>query len=124
MKQGRVSESGLLYLEIVGATLNQYLPITSTEFRVYRDRRTTKGMTAEKFNDGLRARLLPNLPANTLCQIEAVDSTTSPLVQVADWVCGALGRYYAGKENGQEFYNILKPNIVGQKELFSKLWNK
>lgn len=124
MNKARVHESGLLYLEIVEATLELYLPLTTTEFRVFRDKRTTKGMSAREFNNALRTALLPNLPAKTLCQVEDVDSTASVPVQVADWICGALGRYHENKEHGQEFYNILKPNIVQSKELFSKLWDK
>ncbi len=124
MKKDRVHESGLLYLEIVGATLELYLPLTTAEFRVIRDQRTTKGMTSRAFNEALQARLLPKMPAKTLFQVEAVDSTTSAQVQVADWICGALARYHEGKPHGQEFYDILKPNIVESKELFSKLWSK
>jgi len=123
-KGSKVQESGQLYLEIVASTLELYLPLSSTEFHVYRDRRSTKGMTTQEFNDTLCTRLLPSLPAKALCQIEAVDSTTNALVQVADWICGALARYHEGKENGQEFYTILKPYIVEQKELFSELWDK
>jgi hypothetical protein len=124
IRKDRVHETGLLYLEIMGATLELYLPLTTAEFRVFRDQRSTKGMSSGKFNDILKTRLLPKLPAKTLMQIEAVDSTTSTPVQVVDWVCGALARYHEGKPGGQEFYDILKPNIVEQKELFSKLWDK
>lgn len=45
-------------------------------------------------------------------------------VQVADWICGALARYHEQKPKGKEFYNILKNNIVKQKELFSDYWSK
>jgi hypothetical protein len=124
IRKGRVYETGLLYLEIVGATLELYLPLTTTDFRVFRDQRTTKGMASSSFNTSLSARLLPKMPAKTLLQIEAVDSTTSAPIQVVDWVNGALARYHEGKPRGQEFYDILKPNIVQQKELFSKLWDK
>ncbi len=55
---------------------------------------------------------------------QAVDSTSSPQVQVADWVCGALGRYHEGKELGDQFYSFLKNNIVKEKELFSDYWTK
>lgn len=46
------------------------------------------------------------------------------LIQVADWVCGALARYYEGKSMGEEFYSVLKGNIVAEKELFSEKWTK
>jgi hypothetical protein len=123
-RKAKVHESGRLYLEIVGSTLELYLPLTTTEFRIIRDQRTTKGMTSREFNEALRTRLLPNMPAKTLVKVEDVDSTTSPQVQVADWVCGALACYHQGKPGGQELYNILKPNIVQSKELFSKLYAK
>jgi hypothetical protein len=120
----KVHETGLLYLEIVGATLELYLPLTTPEFRVFRDQRTTKGMTASEFNANLKTRLLPSMPAKTLLQVESVDSTTSAPIQVVDWVCGALARYHGGKPGSQLFYDILKPNIVEQKELFGKLRDK
>lgn len=121
MRKNKVHETGLLYLEIVGSTLELYLPITDLEFRVFRDQRTTKGMKTSEFNEKLRLRLLPNMPAKTLLQIESLDSTTSVPVQVVDWVCGGLAAYHEGKANGQDFYNILRPNIVEKKELFSNL---
>lgn len=124
LHKDKVHKSGLLYLEILGATLELYLPLTVPEFRVFRDQRTTKGMTAAEFNEALKTRLLPKLPANTLLQVEALDSSTSVPVQVADWVCGALARYHEGKEHGQDYYDILKPNIVEQRELFSRLKDK
>jgi len=124
MRKDKVHESGLLYLEIVGATLELYLPLTTKEFRVVRDQRTTKGMSFSSFHETLKTKLLPKMPAKTLFQIEALDSTSSAQVQVADWVCGALARYYEKKTNGQEFFNILKPNIIEGKELFAKLWKK
>lgn len=121
MQKDKVYESGLLYLEVVESTLELYLPLTTNEFRVFRDKRTTKGMTAKIFNDTLRTSLLPKLPADVLCQVDDIDSATNPMIQVADWICGALGRYHEGKEGGQEFYDILRPYIVQQKELFSRL---
>lgn len=124
MRKDKVHETGQLYLEIMGATLELYLPLTTTEFRVFRDHRTTKGMSSAEFNTILKTRLLPKMPARTLLQIEAVNSITSAPIQVVDWVCGALARYHEGKPQGQAFYDVLRPNIVGRKELFSKLWGK
>lgn len=123
-KKGRVHKSGLLYAEIVRATLELYIPLTEPQFIVIRDKRTLKGMSPTEFHERLKISLLPNLPPKTLFHIQAVDSTSSPQVQIADWVCGALGRYYEGKENGVEFYNFLKNNIVKEKELFSDYWTK
>lgn len=122
-KEGRI-KTGLLYTEIVGETLELYLPISELEFRVFRDQRILKGVVLSEFNDHLTARLLPKLSVKTLIQIQAMDSTTSAQIQVADWVCGALARYHEEKQSGEEFYNILKNNIVKEKELFSDYWTK
>lgn len=123
-KKGKVYETGLLYTEIVVSTLELYLPITETEFRVIRDQRSLKGVSPAVFNKTIKTSLLPKLPAKTNLQVQAIDSTSNPLVQVADWVCGALARYHEGKPRGQEFYNVLKGNIIQQKELFSDYWTK
>ena len=59
-----------------------------------------------------------------LLDIQSMDSTSTPLVQVADWVCGALARYYEGKQLGKELYDELKRNIIQKKELFKDYWTK
>ena len=52
---------------------------------------------------------------------EMVDSSTSPNIQIADWIVGALAHYKEGRENGEEYMNILKDNILGEgKELFKE----
>lgn len=122
-KEGRF-KTGFLYTEIVGETLELYLPNTDFDFRIFRDQKSLKGVTLAKFNEYLKIKLLPQLPKKIIIQIEALDSTTSSQVQVADWVCGALARYYEQKPRGEEFYNILKNNIVRQSELFSDYWTK
>jgi len=118
------SKAGLLYAQIVAETLELYFPISSLEFRVFRDARPLKGISQTEFNRLVESRIVPLLPARAAFQLEAVDSTTHPQVQVADWVCGALARYYEGKENGKRFYQFLKNNIVGEKELFAEYWGK
>lgn len=123
-KNGKVHETGLLYTEIVRSTLDLYMPITDKQVFVIRDRRTLKGVTVEQFNDTITKSLLPNLPAKVIFQIQAVDSTSSPQVQVADWVCCALAYPYEGKPMGEEFYTVLKANIIQGKELFSEKWTK
>jgi len=79
-------KTGELYTQIVGETLELYLPITETEFRVFRDQRILKGVTLTDFNESLKTQLLPQLPSKTIIQIQAVDSTSSPQIQVADWI--------------------------------------
>lgn len=122
-KEGSV-KTGMLYAQIVGDTLELYLPITEKEFRVFRDQRILKGVSLKDFNERLTTQLLPQLPAKSIIQIQAMDSTSSSQIQVADWICGALARYHEGKPSGEEFYNILKNNIVKAKELFSDYWTK
>ena len=123
-KKGKVTETGLLYTEVVKATLELYMPVTESSFTVVRDQRTLKGVTVNAFNDTLTASLLPKLPAKVLFQVQAVDSTTNPLIQVADWISGALARFHEGKPMGEDFYSVIKGNIVQGKELFSEKWTK
>lgn len=117
-------KTGLLYTEIVGETLELYLPVTELEVRVFRDQRLLKGITKFQFDEHLRVRLLPELPAKINLQIASVDSTTKAAIQVADWFCGALARYHENKPMGKEFYSVLSGNIVKQKELFSDYWTQ
>ncbi len=123
-KNGKVAKTGLLYAEIVVATLELYLPLTETEFLISRDPRTLKGLSTAKFNEVVKTSLIPKLPAKTLFNIQTIDSTASANIQVADWICGALARYHEKKAKGEDFYNILKKNIVQEKELFSDYWTK
>lgn len=84
----------------------------------------TGRMSTQQFHETLKASLLPKLPPKTLFTIHAVDSTTSPQVQVADWISGALARYHEKKTLGDELYATLKKNIVEKRELFSDYWAK
>lgn len=122
-KEGSI-KTGLLYTEIVSETLELYLPITELEFRIFRDQRILKGVVLSEFNEHLISRLLPQLPAKTIIQVQVMDSTTSPQIQVADWICGALARFHEQKPLGNALYNILKNNIVKQTEFFSDYWTK
>lgn len=112
-------QSGLLYTNIIGETLEMYLPIHDSEFRVFCDQRHLKGIRQSEFKRILSARLLPQVPKNTIIQTEMVDSTTNTNIQIADWISGALARYFEKKSLGTEYYQILKNNILGEgKELF------
>jgi len=123
-KKGVVYKTGLLYTEIVASTLELYLPVTEKQFIVIRDQRSLKGVTLSQFNEKLKIRLLPQLPAKTNFRIHSVDSTSSALVQVSDWICGALARFHENKQEGKAFYEKLKKNIIEEKELFSDYWTK
>lgn len=123
-KGGKVHETGLLYTEIIGSTLESYLPINEREFRVFRDRRRLKGINKAQFNKMLQIRLLPQLPAKTILQIEDFDSSSSAKIQVADWACGSLARYHENKPLGSKLYQTLKNNIISSKELFENYWEK
>ena len=104
-------ESGLLYTEITAQTLNFLLPTTDLEFRVFRDQRHLKRVPQAKFNEHLKSALLPNLSTKAILQIEALNSSTDTNIQIADWVCGALFRYYNKGKNGEKFFLLLKNNI-------------
>ncbi len=118
------SKTGLLYAQIVGETLGLYLPIHSFEFRVFRDARPLKGISRPEFEKLIQSRIIPQLPAGSAFQLEVVDSASQPEIQVADWICGALARYYEGKESGKKLYQFLRNSIVREKELFAEYWEK
>lgn len=117
-------ETGLLYAEIVAKTLNLLLPTSDLEFRIFRDRRHLYRLSQEQFNKIIKIDLLPKLPARSLIQIEAVDSTTNPNIQIADWIAGALFRYYHKRKNGEKFFVSLKNSIIGHDELFRDYWTR
>lgn len=116
-------QSGLLYTNIVGETLEMYLPITDKEFRVFCDQRHLKGIKRSKFKEILTARLLPQLPNGTAIQIEMLDSMRNTNIQIADWISGALAWFLEDKKLGRECYQILKNNLLGDgKKLFDGYW--
>lgn len=111
-------ETGLLYAEIVAQALHLLLPTADLEFRIFRDQRHLRKLPQIKFNEILRLDLIPNLPAKVLIEIESLDSSTNPNIQIADWICGALFRYYNKGKNGARYFSALKNSIVASKELF------
>lgn len=115
-------ETGLLYAEVVAKTLNLLLPTTDLEFRVSRDKRHLRRLSQVKFNEMIKLDLSPNLPAKAIFQIEAIDSGTNPNIQIADWICGALFRYYNKRRNGDRFYATIKNSIIAYEELFKDYW--
>lgn len=113
-------KEGLLYTNVVGELLDMYLPTTDQDFRVFCDRRKLSGIKKKDFKEIIKARISPNLPKASIVQVETVDSTTSINIQIADWISGAFSRYLEKGKLGNEFYAILKGNIIGEgKELFN-----
>ncbi len=114
--------SGLLYTNIVGELLDDYLPVSDKDFQVFCDRRRLSGIPESEFKKVLLARMLPNLPIDSIIQIKMIDSGSNPNIQIADWIAGALSRYLENGHQGEEFYNILKNNIVKRgRELFQSI---
>jgi hypothetical protein len=112
-------QSGILYTNVIGETLEMYLPVSDSGFRVFCDRRHLKGITRSKFKEILIARLLPQLPKGVVIEIQMIDSKSNANIQIADWVSGALACYLEKKGLGEDYYKILKNNILDEgKELF------
>jgi len=124
IKKGGI-KAGELYTNVVATLLEQYLPISDKEFRAFCDQRQLKGIKKGDFEVALKARILPNLSKNSVVQIEMIDSTTNANIQIADWITGALAYYVEGKKNGEEYYKLLKNNIISEGvELFSNKYCK
>jgi len=118
-------QAGLLYTNIIGETIEMYLPADERELRVFCDQRHLKGFKRKDFKQNLTARLLPQLPSNSIVQIEMIDSNTNVNIQIADWIVGGLARYLEKKPLGRECYQLFKNNIISEgKELFCDHWNE
>ncbi len=113
-------KDGLLYTNVVGELLEMYFPIVDQDFRVFCDQRRLSGMTGGQFKEIIKARIVSNLPKDSIVQVETVDSMTNINIQIADWISGAFARYLEKGHLGEECYTILKGNIIGiGKELFN-----
>lgn len=118
-------QSGLLYTDIIGETLEMYTPINDLEFRVFCDERHLKGIKRSHFKDLLKTRLISQLPSKAIVQIEMIDSINNVNIQIADWIVGAIAYFLEGKASGDSYYKTLKNNILGEgKKLFENNWNK
>jgi len=118
-------DPGHLYTEIVTQLIRSYLPIKDLDFRVFCDQRNLKGLTKEDFKSIITANIVSQLTLKTIIQIERMDSTTNANIQIADWICGALGRYHNKGKMGKEFFGVLKNNLLGEGiELFRDYWSK
>ena len=116
--KGRLRD-GHLYSHVVGELVEMFLPIADNELRIFLDERHLKGITRQDFRQNLHSHLLPLLPPKTLIQVDMVRSCDNPNIQIADWIVGAIGWYLNGRPFGEECFQILKNNILGEgKELF------
>ena len=115
-------QGGLLYTNMIGELIAMFFPLDDTELRIFCDRRHLAGLPGSQFKEILKARLLPGLPRSLIFQIEMVDSTTNANIQIADWIAGAFAAYLEKKPLGEQYYRILKNNLLHDgKELFSGL---
>ena len=112
--------AGVLYTNIVAEILEQYLPTDEKEIHIFCDRKHLKGMTKQDFESAIIARLLPYCSSSTLIQVEMIDSVTNRNIQIADWIAGAIFRYYEKGPYGEEYFKILKNNFLGEGKEFFK----
>ena len=105
-------ESGILYTTIIGEILEKYLPTDEKEIYIFCDRRSLKGVTKKEFEARIRGHLLPLCLANTIVQVEMIDSTSNANIQIADWISGAISYYLEEDILGKEYYKILKNNFL------------
>lgn len=116
-------ESGHLYTAIVGETLEMYLPADDLLFHVFCDQRPLKGIGRREFVEKIKTHLLLNLPKGGQVKIEMVDSKEYPNIQIADWMVGGLACYLNKRHLGEEIFNLLKNNIIGEgREMFKDHW--
>lgn len=116
-------ESGLLYTLIVGETLEMYLPADEMLFHVFCDQRRLKGVDKKSFVEKIKTHLLLNLPKGGQVKIEMLDSKEYINIQIADWIVGSIASYLNKKNLGDEYFNILKNNVIGEgKEMFKDHW--
>lgn len=119
-RKGKI-ESGVLYTNIVGEILEKYIPTDEKEIHIFCDCRSLKGLTKKEFEAAIATRLLPLCGPGTLIQVEMIDSTANANIQIADWVSGALARYLEKGPKGEEYYKILKNNLLDLgKEFFNE----
>lgn len=114
-------DSGILYANIIAETLETYLPVDDKEIYVFCDRRSLKDMTKKQFESFIAMRLLPYCSPGTLIKVQMVDSVSNVNIQIADWISGAISRYLENKEKGEEYFKILKNNLLDKgKEFFAE----
>ncbi len=112
--------TGDLYTNIVAEVLEQYLPTDEKEIHIFCDQKSLKGMTKQDFESAIIAKLIPFCSQNTLIQVEMIDSISNRNIQIADWISGAIARYYEKGQNGEEYFKVLKNNMLGEGKEFFK----
>lgn len=114
-------QQGLLYTAVIGDTLDMYMPSEETCVEVICDQKDLPGISKKEFRGQLRAGLLLKLPRGATVNIQMIDSTTSNNIQIVDWIAGALAHYHEHKNEGEEYFSIIKNNILdgSGKEIFS-----
>lgn len=115
-------ESGYLYTEVVSQTLSQLFPSAETDLNILIDQRHLKKISKSEFRETVRLHLLPQAAKGSRIYVDTGDSTTNPNIQIADWVCGALFRFYTGRRFGTQFYDTLKNSTIASAELFKDFW--
>ncbi len=121
-KDGRIM-TGQLYTHVVGETLATYFPHYDTTFSIVCDHRHIQGFKKSKYLSLLRSRLIPLMQAGFYLNIEMVDSTSNANVQIADWISSSLAAYLNKKSMGEQYFTILKNNVLGKGiEFFADQW--
>lgn len=107
-------QSGILYTEIINSLIEQYLPSTSSEVRIFCDQRKLSGISKKEFQDIVASSVLTKSPAKTVCTVDMVDSQSEPNIQIVDWITGVIARKLEGKKIGDDLFALLKNNIIGE----------
>lgn len=122
-KKGAI-ESGRLYTEIIAKTLDIIFPSAEPQVILSLDHRSLKKVSQKEFKENLRLHILLRLSKKASVYVNTVDSSADSNIQIADWICGALYRYYTNRSAGEEFYKILHSSIIASEELFKDCWKE
>ena len=115
--------TGQLYTHVVGETLALYFPHSDTSFSIVCDHRHIQGFKKSEYLSLLHSRLIPLMQSGSNLHIEMVDSTSNTNVQIADWISSSLASYLNKKPMGEQYFTILKNNVLGNGiEFFTDQW--
>lgn len=114
-------DTGILYANIIAETLETYLPTDEKEIYIFCDQRSLKDMTKNEFERYVAGHLLPLCSAGTVIRVQMADSSSNANIQIADWISGVIARYLEKGKNGDEYFKLLKNNVLGNgKEFFAE----